>query len=386
MTARRWALRLWPLIAALATLVALLAALSATAQGRSAIVATAFLPDLLFSLPVRPVTWVTPDPVREHVAIGYGGGRVIEADLYRPPSGTALGAVVFSMGAPPLDLDDPRLVKLSEDAARAGFVMLVPFSERLDQELILPEEVDALVGAFQYLQSLPYIAPDRVGYIGVSVGASLALLAAADPRIRDDVDFVVAFGGYYDALDTFVALASRRIEYDGLDEKWTPRWHSIKVMARQFIYELGDPRDRDILTTAFVQRKPVSQAQIDALTPTGRAVYDFLTSTGDPERARALIGELPPDAVARLRELSPSRVAGDLRAELFIVHDRGDEFIPYVESRRLRDALQGRVRLHYDEVRFFEHVEPRLNQRSDVLLLDSVRLIFRLYQLLLRLT
>lgn len=386
MTLRRWALRLWPLVAAIAVLVTLPAALFTTEQGRAAIVATIFLPDLIFSLPVRPVTWVTPDPVRERVVIGYGGGRTIEADLYRPPSGTGLGGVVFSMGAPPLDLDDPRLVKLSEDAARAGFVMLVPFSERLDEELILPEEIDALVGAFEYLQAQPYMNPDRVGYIGVSVGASLALLAAADPRIRDDVDFVVAFGGYYDALDTFVALASRRIGYDGLDEPWTPRWHSIKVMARQFIHELDDPYDRDILTAAFVDRKTVTREQIDALSPTGRAVYDFLTSAGDPARARALIGELPPDAVNRLRALSPSRAAGDLRTEVFIVHDRGDEFIPYVESRRLRDALAGRTKLHFDEVRFFEHVEPRLNQRSDVLALDSVRLIFRLYQILLRLT
>lgn len=386
MTLRRWALRLWPLVAAIAVLVTLPAALFTTEQGRAAMVATIFLPDLIFSLPVRPVTWVTPDPVRERVVIDYGGGRTIEADLYRPPSGTGLGGVVFSMGAPPLDLDDPRLVKLSEDAARAGFVMLVPFSERLDEELILPEEIDALVGAFEYLQAQPYMNPDRVGYIGVSVGASLALLAAADPRIRDDVDFVVAFGGYYDALDTFVALASRRIGYDGLDEPWTPRWHSIKVMARQFIHELDDPHDRDILTAAFVDRKTVTREQIDALSPTGRAVYDFLTSAGDPARARALIGELPPDAVNRLRALSPSRAAGDLRTEVFIVHDRGDEFIPYVESRRLRDALAGRTKLHFDEVRFFEHVEPRLNQRSDVLALDSVRLIFRLYQILLRLT
>ncbi len=386
MTVRRWAVRLWPLAAALTVLVSLPATLMATEQGRAAMVATIFLPDLIFSLPVRPVTWITPEPVREHVVIDYGEGRTIEADLYRPASGAGLGGVVFSMGAPPLDLDDPRLVKLSEDAARAGFVMLVPFSERLDDELILPEEVDALVGAFQYLQAQPYMNPDRVGYIGVSVGASLALLAAADARIRDDVDFVVAFGGYYDALDTFVALASRRVAYNGLDEPWTPRWHSIKVMARQFIHELDDPYDRDVITRAFVDRKPVTREEVDALSPTGRAVYDFLTSTGDPGRARSLIAQLPQDAVARLRALSPSGAVSGLRTEVFIVHDRGDEFIPFVESRRLRDALAGRVTTHFDEVRFFEHVEPRLNQRSDVLVMDGVRLIFRLYQVVLRLT
>ena len=62
-------------------------------------------------------------------------------------------AVVFSMGAPPLDLDEPRLVRIAEDSARKGVVMLVPFSERLDEERIEPEEIDALVAEFQYVQS-----------------------------------------------------------------------------------------------------------------------------------------------------------------------------------------------------------------------------------------
>ena len=71
---------------------------------------------------------------------------------------------------------------------------------------------------------------------------------------------------------------------------------------------------------------------------------------------------------------------------MFISHDQGDKFIPYFESRRLRDALAGHDDVHFTEVSLFEHVEPNLSSGGDVLVLDGVRLYFRLYQLLLKLT
>jgi hypothetical protein len=50
----------------------------------------------------------------------------------------------------------------------------------------------------------------------------------------------------------------------------------------------------------------------------------------------------------------------------------------------MKDALAGRPRTHFDELRLFEHVEPRINQRPEILALDTSRVLFRLYQLLLR--
>src|SRR5207249_10415476 len=110
--------------------------------------------------------------------------------------------VGFSKGAPPLSLDDPRLVRIAEDSARSGVVMLVPFSDRLDDQLIEPEEIDALVSEFQYVQALPQVDASRVGSFGASVGGSLALVAAADPRLAHQVDHVVSFGRYYHARET----------------------------------------------------------------------------------------------------------------------------------------------------------------------------------------
>jgi acetyl esterase/lipase len=385
--ARRFLVRTWPLLASLALLLGTPAVLRLNRYGRVAVDASIYLPDMVLQVPyIRPVKLISSAPHRQHVTIDYesrNGPRSIEADLYIPAHGQRHEGVVFSMGAPPLPLDDSRLVRVAEDAARSGVVMLVPFSDRLDELRIEPEEIDALVAEFQYVQRLPQVDPTRVGFFGASVGGSLALVAAGDPRIADEVDHVVSFGGYYDALETFGAIATHHIEYDGVDEKWTPREHAEDVMAEQIITRIGTPEDQDLLRQAFIDRVSLTQPQVAALSTDARHAYDFLANR-DPSRVTELADRLPRDAIAELDYLSPKTSIANVKAELFIIHDRADPFIPYTESRRMKDAIGGRPNAHFDELRLFEHVEPKLNQRPEVLALDSTRLLFRLYQLLLR--
>ncbi len=390
--------RAWPLAVGLIFLIVAVMSLACSRHGRPAFTSALLMPDMLVNMPVRPVTWFTATPVVERTFIDYEGGRIL-ADIYRPPDNGGHAGLIFSMGAPPLYLDDPRLVKLAEDLARAGLVVVVPFSARLDEEMIEPEEVEALVGVFLHLERQPYVDAERVGYFGISVGGSLALLAAADSRIADRVDYVVSFGGYFDALDTFTAVAANRLVYDGQEEAWEPDTHTVEVVALQIIAELSDPGDRETLCrvfvvdrsgrealcdAAFIDYRPVTSADISELTSEGRVAYEFMTS-GDLARAQELARRLPASALMRLDALSPRGVIDRLQAELFIIHDRGDAFVPYVESRRLRDALAEHEKTHFTEVSLFEHVEPRLGRGGDILVLDSARLYFRLYQLLLKL-
>jgi len=362
----------------------LLAGLFGTHYGRLAFTSAAFLPDLMVDLPVRPVTWFTSDPVREHVTLRYAGGKTMPADLYRPPHGRH-GAIIFIMGAPPLEPDDSRLVRLADSTARAGFVMLVPFSPDLEREFIAREEPDAYVAAFEYLREQSFVDPDRIGFIGVSVGGSLALVAPADPSISADVDFLISFGAYYDALDTLAAVTTGSIHYGDKREAWDPRRHTEDVMAEQLIDRLPDGGDRDLLWRVFIDRENVSSSELATLTPTGHDAHEFL-SNRDPALVPELIERLPAAFLDDMRALSPSLRLDDLQAEIFILHDRSDRFIPYVESRRLRDRLAGNPRLHYTELTVFEHVEPHSEKGALALFLDGSRLYFRLYQLLLRLS
>ncbi len=389
-TTNRIVLRIWPLALALAILIGLPFLLWSNRHGRVLVEASLYLPDMIVQppAPFRLVELISDAPSRERITIDYtsrNGPRSIEADLYIPAHGSNLPGVVFSMGAPPLDLDEPRLIRIADSSARKGVVMLVPFSDRLDDERIEPEEIDALVAEFQYVQGVAQVDPQRVGFFGASVGGSLALVAAGDPRIAADVDHVVSFGGYFDAISAFGGIATDRIYYGDVDEAWSPQWHAKRVTAIALIDRVRDADDRELLTKIFLDLDAVSQSDIASLSPEGRGFYDFLANR-DASAIDDLASRLPAEALAELRYLSPSESIDRVQAELFIIHDRADPYIPYTESRRMKDTLAGRAvpRAHFDELRLFEHVEPKLNQRPDVLALDSTRLLFRMYQLLLR--
>ena len=183
----------------------------------------------------------------------------------------------------------------------------------------------------------------------------------------------------------FGAIATHHIEYGDVDEAWTPREHAERVMAWQLIDRVDNRLDRDLLVKVFIDGEQAPADELASLTPVGRNSYDFLANR-DPGAVGALISRLPASAIAELDYLSPKTSIDRVKAELFIVHDKADPFIPYTESRRLRDALAGRTtpKAHFDELRLFEHVQPKLNQRPEIIALDSTRLLFRLYQLLLR--
>ena len=156
-------------------------------------------------------------------------------------------------------------------------------------------------------------------------------------------------------------------------------------MAKQLIARIEDRGDRDLLSRAFVDREDVASADLASLTAAGRHAYDFLANR-DPERVPELIERLPAAFLDDMRALSPSLSLDGIQAEVFILHDQGDRYIPYVESRRLRDRLAGHPNLHYTELTVFEHVEPNSEKGALALFLDGSRLYFRLYQLLLRLS
>ena len=372
--------RSWPLIPALAVLVAFGIGLSCTTFGRAAVSGAFFLPDLMAPLPVRPVTWTTDTPIHEQTIIQYGAYSM-PADIYRPGDGKPHGAMILSPGAPPLEPDDSRLTRLAGDIARAGFVMLVPFSPDLENEMIYPREVDALVQEFKYLQQQSYVKQDKIGFIGVSVGAPLALLAAAAPSINEDVAYVVSFGGYYNATDVLKGVTTGVISYDGLTDTWKPDQHSVDVMSEQVINRLSDGADRDLLLRALVDRDPDAGADLWQLSPEGRAAFNLLTNK-DPSKVDELLAKLPAEPRQALSDLSLDGRLGGLRAETFILHDKTDHFVPYTESRRLRDALQGQVKLHFTEVDIFDHVQPTIDRDAHTLITDSAKLYLHLFQIL----
>ena len=333
-------------------------------QGK-AITRSALFVTQVLTLPVKPMEWVTADPVRTPVTFPTPNGER-EADIYRIPGSKKRAAVLVFLGVNPAPRNDKRVVNLGNGLARAGFVAMFPWSPSMFEKRIDPAEPDNLVWAFEYLRGRDYVDPDRVGMGGFCVGASLALVAASDTRINQHVRFVSAFGGYYNIRDLLKQISSNRSYYDGLVEHWDPDNDTEEVLTNQLIEGLDDEEERRILARVFIEKRTAESAELDGLSREGESTYRVLSSlTTRDETQRLSLGEverlipdLPSGFLRDLDKISPSTNIGNLQARLLVAHDREDDLVPAEESRRLADAVADRGDLHYTEFSFFSHVTP----------------------------
>ena len=347
---------LWTLRVVAATLALAILFIIVTPQGRTGFNTLLFVLQVL-DLPVRPQAWLTDEPVRHRVHFG-SAADLHMAEVYRLSGDRQHAAVVLSVGATPHGLDDPPAVMLGDALARAGYITMLHWTPRIGlQSNIDPTDPDHLVQAFRHMETLDYVDPERVGIGGFCVGASLALVAAADPAIRDRVGFVNAFGPFYDAEALLLQAVSGTVEYDGQDTPWNPDPHTLRVLAAELIEHLDDPSDVRIMTHHYLDGETVTHVAHEALSEQGRIAARLLEGVRQDE-ARTLYEMLPASFHEDLVAISPSTYVHDLRSSLLIMHDRHDEYVPAAESRRLQTATRDRLDVRYTEFIGFDHLLP----------------------------
>jgi hypothetical protein len=149
-----------------------------------------------------------------------------------------------------------------------------------------------------------------------------------------------------------------------------------------FLPEAGD---REILERIYIEEDAAALSQVPRLSEKGRELHEAFAGS-DRERLLALWRELSPGDVAVLEGISPSTYVTDLHTDLYILSDRTDDYIPHVESLRLRDeASDNGTEVHYLEFRAFNHVEPDGAGDPIGLLGDTTKLINMTWRLLQRL-
>ena len=222
-----------------------------TPQVRATARALGFVPQVLPNVPVKPAEWFTDAPERREITYPLSDGNFGTADLYIPAGDGERSAVMFFLGVNPAGKNDERVVNLGYALARSGIVAMIPWSERMSQRRVHPQEVDDLVRGYEHLRGLEMVDGDRVGMAGFCVGASMVMLAAQDERIRDDVIVVNSFGGYYDAKDLIASVIAERRFYDGDRRVWTPDKLGVSVARTHLLESVEDADERALLLQAL---------------------------------------------------------------------------------------------------------------------------------------
>jgi acetyl esterase/lipase len=351
-------------------LLVLLLLLVAWEPTRVALQTAVMLPNLLGSGP-QPLNWMTAPPRREAVPYREAepGADPDLAELWLPSWASAdrrAGAILLVLGVNNVGRNHPVVARVAEGLARTGVAVLVPDSRTLLEGRLEVGEIDGVVRAFETLIARPEVDPDRVGIAGFSVGGSLALLAARDPRIASDVRWVNAFGAYADAATYLAAVSAHAyLDADGAEVPWSPSPLAREIYLQFMLDQVDDLGDRSLLEDAFGepirdgdQPSPDPALRRDLATGAARTVHDLLTATSY-EAAVAAIGELPRSSLEFIDDISPARHLDGLDADVYLMHETTDHHVPVVESRALGSALEPTGLLRgTSEFRLFDHVQP----------------------------
>lgn len=284
------------------------------------------------------------------------------ADLYRP-EGRPRAALVLVHG-------------FAKALAGAGLLVLAPTIDSLTRFQVGTANVVAVRDALAYLAARGESRQLGVGAISYAVGP--ALLAAL--RLSDEVDFVLAVGGYYDLVETvtFATTGYYRVE-DGW--RYRPpaslgRW----LLLLGHAHHLPDPRDRELLRRIARARLADPDAAVGALrrrlSEQGEAAY-ALVANRDPRRVERLVGRLPAPMQRQFTALDLSRRdLATLEACLVLIHGRDDPMIPPTQSVDLAAAVApGRAALFV--VGGIGHVDVRPGWRDALSLWRAAATLIR---------
>lgn len=313
----------------------------------------------MLPIPSGPVDRITRRPVVEPLWLTSRSGRG-EADLYRPSSSGPHPGILVVLGVVPAGVEHPLVTRLGDGLARSGFAALLHRSTTMRDLRIDPGDIAELASAYQTLLLQPFVDASRSGLLGVCVGASFALMAAASTSIRDRVSFIFAYAPYSSMRTLAVDIASGARTLGDVREPWDVDPLTWQTYVRSVTDWL--PRDESrLLRDAFegrirwnesktvIVRSQAGHVDPSRLSADGRAALQLLSAGADD--VESALRELPSTAQERLTAMSPmTYLDGIASPRIMLLHDRHDHVIPVGESRRLWSALSLRPGVSYTEM------------------------------------
>jgi dienelactone hydrolase len=281
----------------------------------------------------------------------------LRADLYVPPGGPWPG-IVLVLGALREGRRYPPLVRAARSLSGCGYAVLVPELGRLRHLILAEDALDDLVAAVLALVGQDGVMQAPVGLFGFSLGGSLALLAAADDRLRGQVACVASMGAYFSLEDMLGAATIGAIAATG--DRTSLAAPSIYAIAASLVARLPDP-DRQILERVLDEQpdstlEAMSCVDLGSVGLQAQAVLTLLRNR-DPAAVASLIRTLE-GAAPMMAKLSPNQVIDRIEVPVWVLHDERDRYVPVQQSRLMRETLAGRPNFKFFSIRLLEHTEP----------------------------
>jgi pimeloyl-ACP methyl ester carboxylesterase len=340
------------------------------AQGRTAVVLTAAVDVPVAGWALRVVT---DEPRAEETALAG-----VPTTVVRPGGGEGpWPALVFLNGVTERGRHHPAVRRLAHGLARAGYLVAVPDPTGLNVGEITPRTLRDSVAAARAVADRPDARGGRAAPAGVSVGTTLALLAAAQPELTRRVSLVAGIAPYADLRELIRLATTRRHLLGGRLAPYEPDPFVALVVARSLAAGLPPGAGRDALREHLLALD-VDEPEPLAGLPSGlggaAGTLVRLLENDDGEAFDALYARLPSRMRDAVADLSPLARVARIEAPVELASAPRDKYFPLSDSERLAAAARD-GRLTVTET--LDHAVPRAS-------LQDVADLFRFYGFLAR--
>lgn len=303
----------------------------------------------------------------------------VAAEVFRPGRGSGpWPTVVVLPGVTRRGRAHPALRAVARGLAASGHLAVLAEPEGLAIGELGAEALVQTRAAFAAAASRSDAVHGRVAVVGVSGGATLALLAASDPELAPRVSVVAALAPCCDIVEAIRVVTTGAFrDGDTLVPFATGDFFKL-VVARSVVAGLPASPDRSALRSHLLALEDYGSEPLagvralprSRLDPGARAAVELL-SNDDPARFEELLEALPEELGAHLDALSPIGAAGRIVAPVEIVVGRSDKYFPPRDAEVFaRACLQAQVTV----LDSLEHAVPSFSPGAarDLLRLDGV--------------
>ena len=290
----------------------------------------------------------------------------VSTTVVRPSSRPPWPALVFMNGATPDGRSHPTVRRLSLALARAGVIVFIPELPLVAAGELSPESLAQSVAVSVAAAGSADSAGGRVALAGVSVGGTLALLAAADERLQRRISVVACVAPFGDLAGVMRVATTGTYRQGGqILHHAAPRYLGVGL-ARSLAGMLAASPAAAALCRELRALDPLGDAPLvlperafREAGPEAERLYDLLANT-DPARFDGLYDALPGHVRAAVVSLSPIHVAEKLHAPVEIATAPRDTYFPVSEAQALAEASP-HVRLTVTSL--LTHATPSLSVR-----------------------
>lgn len=299
------------------------------------------------------------------------------APIFLPPAGKKPRAtILLTHGMAALGNQDPRIFVVSSSLAKAGYRVLVPHFPEIKDLVVDPISIDHITSDIVNIAKDSDTNPSgKIGIISASFSASLSTVAACRKDANDYISAIFCIGPF--------GNVHRVLEFMFSDSKSDP--YGFFIVMKNFLFSEEHPLrlafDHAAKDNGLKRIPPLLGDYLNSLDIALQEEFQRALKDSHYRQERWKELSVQPRATGMMKEVNAIDYLENLKAPLLLLHGKGDDVIPAIESTRLYNrCLELGKKSHIVITELISHGTPQIGLHLPVQIHKTVSIVAQFFR------